>query len=138
MKNKTFIIIFVALLGGILLGNMVIAPFLFTVLIPTTGRVSTIEVTWLDGTEVTQIDWGTVDNNTETALPQLINITNIRDKEVTLSLSATNQVNITALSLSWNATSPLPAGSSTIVQLNQTLTASEETWSYDVKIDATG
>ena len=140
MNKKTLILLAVVLTSTILVGNMVIAPFIFTVLIPTTGRTSTVEVTvtWLDGSEVTQIDWGIVDNNTETSLSDLINITNTGNQPVTLTLSTVNLVNITAITLTWNATSPLAVGESTTVQLNQTVTASEQTFSYDTKIDATG
>lgn len=128
---------------GILLATFVIgvmAAPIFTVLIPTIGRTSTVEitVTWQNGTEVSQINWGTVDNNTEYSLNELINITNTGDKEVTLSLSAVNQVNITAITLTWNATSPLLSGDSILVQLNQNVTASAETFGYDTRIDATG
>jgi len=141
MKNQTLIIGVIILFTAVLIGNMVIAPWIFTVVIPSIGRGAKgeIAVTWLtNGTEVTLIDWGVVDNNTETSLHSLINITNIGDKIATLTLTTPNQVNITALTTTWNATSLLPVGASIIVQMNLTVTFSADTFSYDTRIDATG
>lgn len=128
-----------ALLGSMLIGYAV-ALVTYTIIIPSIGRTRTVEITvaWLNGTEITSIDWGKIENNTETSLHSLINITNNGDKEAVLSISAVNLVNITAITLSWNATSPLSAGASTTAQLNMTVTASEQTFSYDTRIDATG
>jgi len=142
MKNQTLIISVIILFTAVLIGNMVIAPFIFTILIPTIGRIGKGEITvtsYPSGASIPQFDWGIIENNTETSYPSLINVTNTGDKTATLALSAVNQVNITALTLTWNYTSsPLQPSDSVLLQLNQTVTASEETFYYDTRIDATG
>jgi len=139
MRKLVFILILIA---TFIIGNIVaiVAPFIFTVLIPTTFKTSQVKisVTWQNGTALTSINWGTLDNNTKYSLSPLINITNTGDKDAVLTLSAVDQVNITALTLAWNATSPLSVGSYTIVQINQTATTSGASSSYTTKIDATG
>lgn len=124
--------------------NIVVAPFIFTILLPTIGVTSTVKVTvtWSDGSAINQtnpIDWGVVDNNTATNLTSLIKITNVGNRPATLALSAVNLVNITWLDLSWNYTGAVLAPSnSVLVQLTQNVTASAVPFGYDTRIDATG
>lgn len=132
--NKIFK--YVALLfAGILIGT-VGAQLIKEYFIPTTGDISTVKlsITWLDGSPVTTIDWGTVDNSTEYILDP-INITNISNTPVNLTLTAvTPSPSIISLSLTWNYTdTPIPPLSFVIVELTQNVTATGP-FTYDTVI----
>lgn len=140
MKKQTLMLLGIALIIFLTI-NIAVAPFIFTVLLPAIGVTSTVKitVTWQDDTEISQVNWGVVDNNTETTLPNLLKITNVGNRPATLSLTAINQVNITSLTLTWNYTgTPLSAANSILVQLTQNVTTSAVPFSYDIKIDAVG
>jgi len=103
--NKQYFLFAVALAAAFLVGNLVVAPLVFTVLIPTTGKPANVEisVTWLNGTQVTSLDWGATENSTEYVM-EPINVTNLSNVPVNLTLSTSNWINITSLSLTWNYT----------------------------------
>ena len=139
MKNKTFIIIFVALLGGILLGNMVIAPFIFIVLIPSSGTVTLpIDVSSNPST----LDWGTVTVGASNT--KQVNLTNsgtpLTALNMTYGNATTNLVNYT---VTWDAEGlPLPTNSwllanFTLAIYEANITASEA-FTLDVWINDKG
>jgi len=117
----------------------VIAPAIFEWLIPTTGQIGIVstELMWLDGSQVTVIDWGTVENSTEYIL-EPINITNTGNTAVTLALSDSNWLGIISLTLTWNYTpgTIVQPNAFVIVELTQNVTASGD-YSYDTWINAT-
>lgn len=124
-----------------LIVNIAVAPWLYTVVFPTVGKlnIGEVSVTWKNGTVITQFNYGYVNNNTATPLPDLVKVTNTGTLPATLSLSTANQVNITLLTLTWNYTgTTLNPSDSILIQLTQNVTASSETFGYDTKIDATG
>jgi len=118
-------------------------PYLRDYFFPTTGSVTTIGVTarWLNCTLVTLIDWGIVDNNTEYVMDP-INITSTSNVPVTLSLNYTNPINITSLILTWDYTDrpiveqKIDPGASILVNLHQTVTGNQTTFSYNTVITA--
>jgi len=106
---------------------------------PTTGTIpsGSIKATWLDGTEVTSIDWGITENATAYTMMEPIQITNLYNVPIILNLSYANPINIISITLTWNYTDEiLDPGMSIFVELNQTVTASETTFSYDTVITA--
>ena len=115
-------------------------PPLMELIFPTTGTIpsGSIEATWLDGEEVTSIDWGITENATAYTM-EPIRITNLYNVPIILNLSYANPINIISITLTWNYTDEiLDSGMSIFVELNQTVTASETTFSYDTLITATG
>jgi hypothetical protein len=83
------------------------AIIMFTVTIPSGGNLQKagVTVTWLNGTEVSYMNWSGIENATETPYPELIKVTNNGTIPITLTLNRTNiSSNILALSLSWNYT----------------------------------
>lgn len=127
------------LLAGILLGT-VGAQLIKEYLIPTIGTVETVEasITWLnDGSPVTSIDWGPVENSTAYIL-EPINITNIGTTPFNLTLFATSlSPSIISLVLSWNYTdTTLYPSNFVIVELTQIVTATGA-YSYTTRIVAT-
>ena len=116
------------ILAGLLMGTVAatqITPYLY----PSNGNVPIkvlgVSITWaVDGTPVTQLDWGTVENSTEYVMDP-IKITNTKDLPTTLTLSTTSlSPSIIALILTWNYTDTvlLPT-QSVIVELTQNVTA---------------
>ena len=105
------------------------AGFTQSYLYPSNGTVPIrtlgVSVTWaVDGTTVTQLDWGTVENSTEYVMDP-IKITNTKDLPTTLTLSTTSlSSSIISLTLTWNYTGTilLPT-QSVIVELTQNVTA---------------
>lgn len=126
----------VALLVGVLIGVAGAVAYKELV-IPTTGTVSTVNVsaTWLDGEPVTSLDWSVTDNNTAYVM-DLINVTNISNVPVTLSLETRNlNASIISLTLTWNYTTGtvLAPDEWVLVELEQTVTATGA-YSYDTII----
>jgi hypothetical protein len=107
-----------------------------TYLFPSIGRISQISLSskWLDGSDVTIIDWGIIDNDTAYIMDP-INITNTGNVPVTLMLSYANPVNITTLTLTWNYSGEIVNPQQwIIVELTQTVIANQLTFSYDTVI----
>jgi hypothetical protein len=141
--KKQIVLFAVALAGAFLVGNLVVAPLIEQYIFSTTGEIATLNlnVAWMNGTEVTKIDWGVTQNNTEYEIEPM-NITNLSNVNVTLELSYTNNsTSITALTLTWNYTDyplqnqTLQPNESIIVELYQNCTATGE-YSYDTVIEA--
>jgi len=114
-------------------------PPLMQLIFPTTGTLvsGSIEATWLNETEITSIDWGITENATAYTM-EPIQITNLYNVPIILNLSYANPINIISITLTWNYTDEiLDPGMSIFVELNQTVIASETTFSYDTVITAT-
>lgn len=128
------ILTIIGLLIGIGLGALI-----ETITIPSTGTISTAKISlkWLDGTNVTEIDWGLTENNTAYTY-EPINVTNIGTVPITLSLTTQNlSPSIISLTLTWNYTgTPLNPKTWILVVLTQTITATGA-YTYDTIITAT-
>lgn len=138
MEKKTLAIVALIMIVAIGIG-VVAAHIIQTYLFSTIGTVSTlgVSVRWVsDGTNVTTIDWGVTDNATE-YVHEPINITNISNIPVTLSLTTQNHSpTIITLSLTWNYTgSTIAVDEWIIVELYQNVTATGA-YSYDTVITA--
>lgn len=137
MGTKTKLLL--AILLGLLIGSGASAILPLVYKFPTTGDIATIElsVKWLNGTEVTNINWGVVENSTADIMEPL-KVTNIGKVAVTLALStATLSPSILSLTLTWNYTGAvLQPNNSATVELTQTVTATGP-YTYETVITAT-
>lgn len=122
-----------------LLAGVVAAQSFKQYFYPTNGTISTIgvSVTWLDGSSVTEFNWGSVENGTAYVMDP-VNITNIENTNVTLSLNTTDwSATVIDLTLTWNYTGAiLPPTESVIVELEQVITGTGD-WTYTTVITAT-
>ena len=116
-------------------------PYLMELIFPTTGTIpsGSIEATWLDGREVTSIDWGITENATAHTM-EPIQITNLYNVPIILDLSYQNEKNIINMTLTWNYTDNTPLGpdENIFVVLTQNVTAEQLSYSYETVITATG
>ena len=96
-----------------------------------------LSVTWLDGTAVTSMDWGFTLNGTEYMYSEPVNVTNIGNVDITLSIGYQNpSLSILSITVSWNYTSAtLTPNESAILELYQNVTATGP-YSYDTVITA--
>ena len=121
-KNLKWIAIFLSALTA----GAAVANITQTYLYPTDGNITVVGVSvkWLNGTAISQINWGTVDNSTAYVMAP-INVTNIENTPVTLSLSTNaTSPSIISLTLTWNYTGTVLQPSNwVIVELTQTITA---------------
>ena len=116
-------------------------PYLMELIFPTTGTIISgqIKATWLNGTEVTSIDWGITENATAYTMMKPIQITNLYNVPIILNLSYTNLINITSMTLTWNYTGDtLGPEENIFVVLTQNVTAEQLSYSYGTVITATG
>ncbi len=133
--NKTIIGIILTILC---IGTGIALAGLTQYKIPTDGDISTsaLSITWLNGTAVSAIHWGTV-NNTEWYDLEPINITNIGAKNVTLTLSSIEKsASIISLELTWNYTGTLHLAEWQIVTISQKIIATGA-YTYTTVITAT-
>ena len=117
--------------------SLVAASVMVEYYYPTTGTISTLElsVKWLNGADVSAIDWLVTDNSTEYVMEPM-NITNIGNTPVYLTISYANPVNIIELELTWNYTgNPLSPNAWEILELYQNCTATGA-YSYETVISA--
>lgn len=129
-KKMLILACIAALLVGAAIGVVMVEYYY-----PTTGTISTLElsVKWLDGSDVLAIEWFTTENSTEYVMDPM-NITNISNIPVYLTLSYGNTINITDLQLTWNYTgNPLSPDAWEILELYQNCTATGD-YSYDTII----
>jgi len=131
-KIKTLVAMVLAALVGVAAG----AVFDFS--FDNNGTIETVGVsfTYLNGTEVTSLDWGVVENGSTYDWPDFL-VTNTGNTNITLSLYTKNHSpSIIALSLTWNYTGAvLEPGETVAVTLTQTVTATGS-WSYTTVIEA--
>ena len=82
------------------------------------------------------MDWGPTLNSTEYVYGEPINITNVGNVPVNLTISYQNPINITAMTVGWNCTvAPLQPSCWVIVEVYQNVTAIGP-YSYDTVITA--
>ena len=115
-------------------------PPLMELSFPTTGTLvsGSIEATWLNETEVKSINWGITENATAYTM-EPIKITNLYNVPIILNLSYANPINIISITLTWNYTGALLNPNQNVtIELTQTVTASQLTYSYNTVINATG
>ena len=116
-------------------------PPLMQLIFPTTGTIpsGSIKATWLDGKEVTSIDWGITENATAYTM-EPIQITNLYNVPIILNLSYATPINIISMTLTWNYTddTPLEPEEKIFVVLTQNVTAEQLSYSYETVITATG
>ena len=116
-----------ALFAVVFFTTVAVAQTVKQLLIPTKGTISFVNVsaTWLNGTSVTEIDWGSTENATAYVM-EPINITNVSNVPVTLQLNTTNlSPSILTLTLTWNVTDTtvLQPDEWVLAELEQTVTA---------------
>ena len=115
-------------------------PYLMKLIFPTTGTIpsGSIKATWLDGKEVTSIDWGITENATAYTM-EPIQITNLYNVPIILELSYQKDENIISMTLTWNCTDViLEPNETTVAELTQNVTAKELSYSYKTVITAIG
>ena len=115
-------------------------PPLMELIFPTTGTIpsGSIKATWLDGKEVTSIDWGITENATAYTM-EPIQITNLYNVPIILDLSYQKDENIISMTLTWNCTDViLEPNETTVAELTQNVTAKELSYSYKTVITAIG
>jgi len=131
-KIKTLVTMLLAALVGVAAGAVVDYSF------DNNGTIEIVGVsfTYLNGTEVTSLNWGAVENGTATLWPEPFLVTNTGNTNVTLLLYTQNHSpSIIALLLTWNYTGQvLEPGESVAVTLTQTVTATGP-WSYTAVIE---
>ena len=118
----------------------------YTLIIPTQGKIKGIgvSITWTSNqSKCNTIEWGTIENNTATLLPETITLTNTNNTACTFTLATVNpSPNLLSLNLTWNITQTtvLQPNMSVIAKLTLTATskyAGEFNFDIIIKAEAT-
>ncbi len=122
MNRKTLVSAVTVLAAAILIGNVVVAPYIFTVLLRSHGRIiREYELTF----NPTEIDWGNVTLNTP--VTRNTTITNVGHDVASLNMTYNATSNLINYTLTWDAEGQsLPYAASLTV--NFTLTVYEFNW----------
>lgn len=135
--SKKALLATILFLAALLFSAIIAGRYIRDYLYPTKGEITELElqIEWLNGTTVTEIDWGPTTNATEHVMEPM-NITNISNVPVTLNLSYWNTVNILSLDLTWNYTgNTLNPNDFEVVEIYQNATATGA-YSYNTVITA--
>ena len=135
-KMRNTLKLALVLIVGLFIG-LAVAQIIQQYIFPTTGEIATISLSikWLNGTDVetTGINWGPTENSTWYVMDP-INITNLSNIPVNLTLSWIEKTGIITMQLDWNFSgNTLQPNNYEIVELYQNVTATGP-YTYDTII----